>query len=158
GQKILAANTGLPVRPIFVAIGSPDPEVFHRDTSAIFVSEGLASRCPSDAQLAAVLSVELGKMVSQREALLALKARRPDRGPPVSVAIGGEGGGTFGAADATRLAELGKFEEKNPGGPAGKPPIPPDPQLLAKTYLTKAGYTLADLEGAQPLLREADKH
>jgi hypothetical protein len=158
GQKVLAANPELPIHPAFSAVGNPDPQIFHQDAKVIFVTEGLMSRCTTDAQLAAVLCTELGRMMSQREAVAALRSWRPDREPPVSLAIGGDGRGAFGPADGTDLAMLGKFEERNPGGPAGRPPAPPDPQLLAKTYLTRAGYTLADLESVQPLLREADKH
>jgi hypothetical protein len=158
GQRVLAANPDLPIRPVFVAIGSPDPEIFHRDTTALFISEGLANRCATEAQLAAVLCSELGKMMSQREALLALKARRPDRDAPVAMPIGSDGGGTFGAADAVRLAELGKFDETRRAAGGGPPPAPPDAQLLARTYMARAGYTGADLEAAAPLLREADKH
>jgi hypothetical protein len=158
-QRLLAANADLPLRPIFMAIGSPEPEIFHRDTSAVFVSEGLANRCTTDAQLAAVLSNELGKMVSTREALLVLRSRRSEREPPVSLPIGGDSGGTFGPADGTRLAELGKFEQSTGRGPAGgPPPTPPDPQLLARTYLKRAGFTPADLDAVAPLLSEAQKH
>lgn len=158
GQRILAANPDLSVRPVFVAIGSPDPEIFHRDTAALFVSEGLANKCTTEAQLAGVLCSELGKMMSQREALLALKARRPDRDPPVAMPVGSDGAGTFGAADAVRLAELGKFDDVRRASGGGPPPAPPDPQLLARTYLAKAGYKAADLDEVAPLLREADKN
>jgi len=157
-QRLLAANADLPVRPIFMAIGSPEPEVFHRDTSAVFISEGLANKCTSDAQLAAVLSNELGKMVATREALLMLP-RGSEREPPPDLPIGRESGGTFGPPDGTRLAELGKFEQSTGRGPAGGPRhAPPDPQLLARTYLKRAGFAPADLDAVAPLLNEAQKH
>jgi hypothetical protein len=158
GQRLLAANAELPVRPMFLGIGSPDPQIFHRDTTAIYVSDGLANKCTTDAQLAAVLANELGKMVSTREALLMLKARRMEREAPADVPIGGGNGGTFGAPDGTHLAELGKFEEANRRAPAGPSPAPPDPALLARTYLKKAGFASGDLDNAAPLLREAAQH
>jgi hypothetical protein len=158
GQKLLAANAGLPVRPLFLAVGSPEPEVFHRDDTSIFISEGLANRCASEAQLAAVLSHELGKMISTREALLALKGRRPDREPPVGMPVGNDSGGVFGAADATRLAELGKFDETRRATAGAAPSPPPDPDLLARTFLKKAGYQPADLDAVAPLLRDAEQH
>ncbi len=157
-QRLLAANADLPIRPLFMAIGSADPEVFHRDTTVVFISEGLVNKCASEAQLAAVLSNELGKVVSTREALLALKSRQPERDPPVDLPIGHEGG-TFGPPDGTRLAELGKFEQSTGQGPAGAhPTAPPDPQGLARTYLKRAGFTSADLAAVLPLLAEAQKH
>jgi hypothetical protein len=157
GQKILQANPDVPVRPAFQAIGSPQPEIFHRETSIIFISEGLANKCLTEAQLAAVLCLQLGKMMSQREAQVALKARRPDRDPPVSMPVGPDSGGTFGSADGVHLAELGKFQQgRRPH--IGPPPPPPDPKALARMYLSRAGYQAADLEAVGPLLREADRN
>ncbi len=159
GQRLLAANAELPARPMFLGVGVPDPQIFHRDTTAIYVSEGLANRCATDAQLAAVLASELGKMMATREALLALKARRSERDGPVDVPIGVGNGGTFGPPDGTNLAERGLFEKANRHGPAGGPlPTPPDPDLLARTYLKKAGFAITELETVAPLLREAAQH
>jgi hypothetical protein len=159
GQRLLVANAELPVHPAFLGVGSPDPQVFHRDTTSIFVSDGLANRCTTDAQLAAVLANELGKMVSTREALLALKARRAENDTPVSLPIGNDSGGTFGPADGTRLAELGKHEQViRRGGPGSAPATPLDPGLLARTYLKKAGFATTDLDDVTPLLREAAQH
>ncbi len=156
GQKILAANPDLPVKPAFQAIGSPNPEVFHRDTSVVCVSQGLVNRCGSDAEVAAVLCVELGRMISERAAQSALRAQRPERTPPAAMPIGSDSGGVFGSPDATRLAELGKFDEERRGRSA--PPPPPDPLLLGRDYLSKAGYTARDLEAVRPLLKEAEKN
>src|SRR5262249_60580267 len=92
GQKLITANERLGVRPLFRTVGSPTPEVFHRGTSEILITEGLVKQCTSDAQLAAVLSQELGKMVSEREAGAGALARNPDRGPPPHMAIGNDVG------------------------------------------------------------------
>jgi hypothetical protein len=158
GQKILENNPDLPVRPVFQAVGSPQPEVFHidhGDTQVIYVSEGLVNRCANDGQLTAVLAMELGKVISQREAQAALKARRPDRDPPISMPVGGDSGGAFGSADAVRLAELGKYDEgRRPV--ASPPPPPPDPRALGRVYLTRTGYSSDELEAVAPLLREAE--
>jgi hypothetical protein len=161
-QRLLAGNADLPVRPLFLPVGSADPEVFHKDAkegSVIFISDGLANRCTSDAQLAAVLCSELGKLVSTREAVLALKARRPERDPPVALRIGQDSGGTFGSADGVGLAERANFEKAMGGTAATAPlPPPPNPDLLARTYLAKAGFAAADLDSVAPLLREAEKN
>lgn len=156
GQRILAANPDLKVRPTFQAIGSPQPEIFHRDSQIICISQGLVSRCANDAELAAVLCVELGRLVSEREAKSALQARNIEREPPAAVSIGTDSGGTFGAADAVRLAELGKFEKS--GGRPQPRALPPDPILLAKNFLARAGHSARDLEAVQPHLKEAEKH
>jgi hypothetical protein len=159
GQRLMEANAELPVRPLFLGVGSPDPQIFHNETRAIYVSDGLVSKCTTDAQLAAVLANELGRMVSAREAQLALKARRGERDTPVGLAVGTESGGTFGPADGTRLAELGKFEKDTGHGPAGgSPSLPPNPELLARTYLKKAGFAATDLDAVGPLLHEAAQH
>ncbi len=158
GQRLLLANPELAVKPVFLGIGSPDPQIFHRDTTAIYVSDGLVSKCATDAQLAAVVASELGKMISTRQALLALKAARGERDRPMPLSVGTDSGGTFGPADGTRLAELGKFEKETGHGPSGRPAAPPDPDVLARTYLTKAGFALTDLDSVAPLLREAAQH
>src|SRR5262249_9704205 len=82
GGKGLTSNrqTGRP--PLFIAIGSPQLDIFHREGRAVWVTEGLVRQCKTDGQLAAVLCQELGKMVAEREALASPAARVPDRGPP----------------------------------------------------------------------------
>src|SRR5262245_59658158 len=56
GQKLITANQQLGVRPLFRTVGSPTPEVFHRGTSEVLITEGLVKQCASEGQLAAVLS------------------------------------------------------------------------------------------------------
>jgi hypothetical protein len=158
GQRLLAANTELPMRPLILGIGSPEPEIFHRDITAIYISDSLVNKCSTDAQLAAVLASELGKMVSTRVALAGLKAQRTEREPLGAVQIGPDTGGTFGPPDGTRLAELGKFEQETHRTPSGVPAPPPDPDVLARNYLRKAGYAVSDLDSVMPLLREAAQH
>jgi hypothetical protein len=157
-QRLLAANSDLRIRPLFLGIGVSDVEIFHRDTSAIYVSDGLVNKCTTDAQLAAVLANELGKMVATREAVLALKALRSDREPPVTMPIGSDSRGSFGPADGTTLAELGKYQERTGCGPSGVPAAPPNPEVLARSYLKKAGFEATDLDAVAPLLREAAQH
>src|SRR2546421_10638123 len=77
GQRLVTCNPKLGMVPLFLTIGSPQPEMFHRDTTALYITEGLVRQCKSDAQLAALLSVELGRMVSDREALASPETRQP---------------------------------------------------------------------------------
>src|SRR5437879_3739195 len=68
GRGILAANPQIGAKPLFRTIGAPRPEVFHRGTDDVYVTEGLVRLCETDGQLAAVLCAELAKMVAEREA------------------------------------------------------------------------------------------
>src|SRR5947199_5687302 len=153
GQKLLAANKQAGLRPVFQTIGTPTPEVFHRGVGELYVTEGLTKLCRTDGQLAAVLALEMGKMVAEREALAGPSARRPERTPPPDVRVG-DGGGTFGPPDGTRLAELSKFEKEGLRPNAALPP-PPDPEVLARAYLDRAGYAAKDLDAAAGVLKAA---
>jgi hypothetical protein len=155
GQKILLANKQAAVRPLFRTIGAPQPEIFHIGTSELDITEGLVNQCRTEGELAALVASELGKMVSEREALAGPRARTPEREPPAEVRIGNDFAGALGSADQTRLAELGKFEKERRRPEAASPPPPPDPQALARGYLVKAGYAEKDLEAVKPLLQAA---
>jgi len=151
GRAILAANPQLGVQPLFRTIGTGDVEMFHRGTSEITLTEGLVRQCPADGALAAVLCMELGRMVSEREALVAPRKRTHERGVPIDVGISGDNG-----ADRTRLAELAALNEPDRRRTVQGPALPPDPQALARTYLTKAGYQAGELDGVQQQLRTAE--
>src|SRR5713101_6941225 len=75
GRNILAANPQIGMKPQFMVIGSPQPEIFHKKTGELFITEGLVKQCKTEGELAALLSHELGKMVSEREALAGPQAR-----------------------------------------------------------------------------------
>jgi hypothetical protein len=157
GQKLLTANPELGLKPRFHTIGAspqgaPPAEVFHQATEGVYITETLVKQCATEGQLAAVLSQELGKMVSEREALAGPQGRAPEREAPLDVRLNSDYVGSFGGpADHTNLAERAKFDTiRRPGSP-----LPPDPAVLARAYLAKAGYAPADYEQAAPLLRQA---
>jgi hypothetical protein len=154
GRKLLTANPNIGIQPLFRTIGAPQPEVFHVGTSEVDITEGLVKQCSTDGQLAAVLAVELGKMVSEREFLADPKARGPEPEPPMEVRVGSDNGGSFGPADQLHRAELAKFDKERRKRLAGST-VALDPQILARGYLIKAGYTVADLDGAAPVLHAA---
>src|SRR5262249_48635777 len=54
GRMILAANPQIGIKPLFVTIGAPQVEMFHRGTAELTVTEGLVHQCGSDGQLAAL--------------------------------------------------------------------------------------------------------
>jgi hypothetical protein len=156
GQQILLANPQLGMRPVFLTIGGTSgPEIFHRGQSQVILTESLAKQCTTDRLLAAALCLELGKMVSEREAIASVQARQPEREPPVESGIGTDS--SFGASDLTRQAELAKYE-RNRRSAKGPPPPPPDPNVLARTYLAKAGFHAGDLDAAMPILQKAQEN
>jgi hypothetical protein len=152
GQKILNANPHLPVKPRFELIGGPSPEVFHRGMDEVVITEGLLQKCKTDGLLAAVLCVELGKMVGEREAAKQFLPHEADPEPPADVEVGNDHHGAFTPDDGTRLQELARWEEKCQRRRAQ---LNPTPEVLARGYLQKAGYGAPDLAEAAPLLRAA---
>ena len=154
GRKILAANGQIGMKPLFATIGSPAPEVFHKDTSMVLVTAGLVSQCKSEADLAAILSLELGKMVSEREARANPLTRNPERRPPINVPIGNSS--QFSGADGTNMVEMARFERQNPRTQRRLPP--PDPGTLARSYLEGAGYLKTALDDVGPFLDAAEKN
>jgi hypothetical protein len=150
GQKVLAANPQMGLRPVFRTIGAPTEEVFHRGTAEVAITEGLAKKCTTEAQLAAVLGQELGKMAAERGASSAV-FHPTERDPAMQMPIGGDAVGSRGPADLTYLAELAPYDRERRRVAAS----PPDAQALARSMLIKAGYAPADLDAAKPLLEAA---
>jgi len=152
GQKLLQANPTVPVKPRFTLIGVPGTEIFHRGADEVFVTEGLSEKCKTEGQLAAVLCQELGKMVSEREAAKRFLPAVADPDPPPDVPVGNDNHGTFGPDDGTRMMELGKYEQERH---KHRDQAVPAPEVLARTYLEKAGFGAAELSEVAPLLRTA---
>jgi len=154
GRRIIEANPQLGVRPLFRTIGATDPEIFHVGTSEIDLTEGLVKQCATDGQLAAALCLELGRVISERESLTSPQTRLPERTPPMEVRVGSDNRGTFGPSDQLYRAELGKLDkERRQKTTAVKVPI--DPQVLAREYLAKAGYSATELDAVSPVLHAA---
>jgi hypothetical protein len=155
GHKLLYANPQIGLRPFFVTIGVPTPEVFHRGSRVLYITEGLTRQCKTEGQLAAILCLELGKMVAEREALASPETRLADLGPPADVPVGNDYRPGAGDIDGTRLLELSHYEHLRRR--AGTPVLPPPaPDVLARGYLQKAGFSPAELSDAAPLLQAAE--
>jgi hypothetical protein len=152
GQNVLAANQQVGLRPAFRVIGSPQEEIFHRGTSEIWLTAGMVNHCQTEGQLAAALCMELGKMVSEREALRGPRQAQAELEPPVEVR-----GGVNGPADMTRMAELAYFEKEHPRRDQQAASVL-DPRSLARLYLIKANYPASDLDAITPLLRTAGQN
>ena len=153
-RTVLAANPNLGVQPVVATVGLPHVEIFHQGPQIIYVTEGLIKRCKSDGEIAALLCLELGKMVAEREARLGARGRTAGGRPPIDVPIGNAG--QFNASDQVALAELGRYEEERRLATKRRPP--PDPQDLAAEYLIKAGYGKDKLDTIGPLLQDADRN
>ncbi|MCI0642508.1 MAG: hypothetical protein L0Y72_13265 [Gemmataceae bacterium] len=153
GRKVLAANPQIGMRPLFATIGSPQAEIFHMDTRLVYVTEGLVKKCKTEGELGALLSLELAKMVADREARSPL-AQDQERLTPIHMAAGNAARGMPG--DQTALVELAKYEKANPKKDHAAPR--PDPHRLARGYLEKSGFTAADLEAVAPLLHAAEQN
>jgi hypothetical protein len=156
GHKLLQANLHLGLRPEFMTVGSPTPELFHIGTDRVVITEGLVKQCQGEGQLAALLSLELGKMASDREAQAGLQTRNPNREPPAALGVGLEGGGSRGAADLTQLAEAAPYDQYRKR--QMHPPPPPDPRVLARGILERAGFSASALGAVEPLIKSASEN
>ncbi len=155
GKELLIANPQITLRPLFATIGVPQLELFHVDVNLVYITEGLVKQCKSDAELSAVLAVELAKMVAEREARTSADVRSPEKMPPIRVGIGNNAQGRD--SDMTAMAELARFENASPKTPPRRLPRP-DPMNLARGYLEKAGYRGSELDNVSPILDAAEKN
>jgi hypothetical protein len=154
GQQILTANKQLGIRPMFVTIGAGDPEIFHQRTGAVFITESLVRQCKNEGQLAALLSLEIGKMISERETLINPQWRDPPKPLPIAVTTGN-------AAQYTGMDQLYDAEVAKLDADRRRPTkkfVPPDPQVLAARYLQAAGFDSQELTATAPLVEAADKN
>jgi hypothetical protein len=157
GRQILAANSSLTIHPLFTAIGTAQPTVFHQGSAQLYVSDGLVKRCKTEGELAAVLCLELGKMVAEQETEGARsRLHEEDRGP-LGPPSGRDVVGARTDPDLTQLAEQSKWEQsRGAGRRSSQPPPPADPHVLARGYLQKAGYNPDELTKVGSLLRAAE--
>jgi hypothetical protein len=154
GCSVRAANPSIGVKPIFATSAVAHAEIFHVAPHTIHITEGLVKQCKTDGELAAVICLELAKMVSEREAQSGTRGHGLDEPPPIEVPIGNAG--QFTASDQVAVAELARYEaaRKRRGGKH----LPPDPHALARGYLEKAGYDRRELDAAAPVLEAAEKN
>jgi hypothetical protein len=151
-DQLLAKNERIGMKPFAIAIGSPDPEIFHvRDS--IYITEGMVRQCATDNLLAAVLAFELGRMVSEREATVADEIRQPETPLPIRVPIAG--GSRSDEADPLYRVELARHEKEHPKN--AQKLQRPNPQAVARAILENAGYQRTDLDAAFPIINAAER-
>lgn len=160
GQKIVDANPRLNQKVVFQTVGAPYEEIFHqtqKDVSTIIITEKLANQCKTDGELAAVLSEELGRLVSEQLAQARpLRSRMPPQ-PIMNPHVGNDNNGAFGSSDGTDQMILARFEKERQQRGQGLPAAPPPPETLARIYLQSAGFNAKELETVKPLLKKAAK-
>jgi hypothetical protein len=163
GAQIVAANKAdIGVKPLFFAVGIEKPMVFHRGTSEIVVSEGLMAKCQTDAELAAVISNELAKMIVERDGKS--PRRNADMEAPPAPRVTGDALGFGSDPDMTRRAEEAIYTRRQPAprlmgrnGPREtSKDDKPDAGNLAKNYLTKAGHPPEELGKLASLIKQAE--
>jgi hypothetical protein len=154
GQALVAANPSIAMKPHFLTITQAEPEIFHQGTSAIFITDGLVKKCATPDQLAAVLSLELGRMVSEREVLTSPEIRNPEKRLPMTVPIGNAG--QFTGLEQLNQAEVAALDcdRRRPS----KRFVPPDPEVLARKYLQAVNVDAKELDAAKPLLAQAEQN
>ena len=113
------------------------------------ISDGLVRQCASDGELAAVLSLELGKMLSEWESADGRWTHMPEKLPPIEVRIGNQTSDLYGGAGMMRQAEMAKYGKEQ----SARGAVAPDPQVLARAWLMKAGYAARDVDAALSMLR-----
>ncbi|MGL4553836.1 MAG: hypothetical protein ACRC33_21980 [Gemmataceae bacterium] len=154
-QRIYDANTQLGVRPTIMTVGRPEREIFHDGHGGLrgcrlFLTEGLITACRTDAELAAVLCVELGRIAAERAA--SAGGEDDDGRATIDERVGNDSGGSFGAPDGTRLMEAARRERQAKDGK-----LAPDPTKCAAEYLRRADYPAQALLEVGPLLRQAEE-
>lgn len=153
GERILNTNPEIGMKPYFATAGTQSPEIFHQGQHFVYITDGLVKRCKNEGQLAALLALELAKMVVEREALANPKTRQTKERPPIHVDIGRVGSDAY--SDQTDVVEMARYEARQKNRPKRQPL--PDPIELARRYLTKADFRPENLDSIQPLLKEAEQ-
>jgi len=146
-KRIVEQNTFTGLEPIIRVVGVPEAVLFHRGPTELFISEGLVKKCKTEAELAAVLCTELGKMMSQKRAVIVL-GRNVD--PIPDVALPGLGG------DATqvRQAELALQKRREDQKRAAEQS---DEVQLAKDLLKGAGFNPSEFDRVQGMVKQSDR-
>lgn len=154
-QKLLASNRGLGIRPSITTLGVPHEELFHRGSEEIYISEGLVNKCKSDDQIAALLALEMGRIVAEREVIggTVVVGQPMPRDLPEDIPVGNDSGGWFGPPDGTRMMELARLEKA-----AKTPRSLPEPESLARQYLRRSGYAESEIRATEYLARLADSN
>lgn len=147
----LVAATALGIPDIdFYTVGSAEPELFHRDTKLLYISEGLADRCKTDDELAAVLAIEVGRMTAEFRRGLRKQVKEPI--PAVASAPKFDGSTDIDPARDVYLAQYDKARQ----APVDKKDwATTDPHEIAVELLRNAGREPKLLDQVASLVKAA---
>lgn len=153
--KLLTSNAQLQLKPELVVRDAANVAILHSGENRVILTKGLVDRCPGDDQLAAVLALEIGKIAVERRERTQALSPGTERGTPLYVPIGRDFGGS-GAGDPLYRAEIAletQFARKDAirDGLANETQGQ-DHKLLARQYLSRAGYPEAAVETVPGLL------
>jgi hypothetical protein len=147
-DRIQTSNAQLPFKAELAIKAVDRPYIGHGGMSRIWISEDLIDRCQSDEQLAAILALELAKITCEAQQRAVELARARESELPLEVRIGPDSG-PAGEADQLQKVEIAKRGLDRRRRADDQPP--PDRNLLARQYLSKAGYPETALDGVQSL-------
>lgn len=154
GRQLLAQNPFLGVEPTFNTLGRAEPEIFHRDSHGVFVTERLVQRCRTDEELAAVLASELGKMSASRRIADRMRVSEPLATIPDAAAVSPGGIGS----DQNQLGVQAIFGQQLPRQARDKSAPKDDPKRIAAEILKSAGHDPKRLDDVAPILDDAARH
>lgn len=152
GRQIVVQNTFTGIEPVFTVHHVKEQVLFHNGTEQLCISAGIVEKCKTDAELAAVLCAEMGKMVAEKRGA---KAVGRDVDPIPDVNYGGNsvfGGGN--ALDVSQQANLAFHEKRYPRGAKD---ISADATNTARELLKGAGYSPAELDRVEVLLKQSER-
>jgi hypothetical protein len=149
GRRIIAQNTFTGLDPLFMTINPSETVLFHRGTEQLWISEKLVKMCHSDAELAALLCTELGRMMAEKR--LAQKVGRDKESIPDVVSPTGS------AVDVFQTGTIASREMPIvPGGRDVGRGQSTDPATLARELLRGVGFDPAEFDKVAPLLKLAE--
>lgn len=141
GRRIIEQNTFTGLNPLFHTAGVKDLVLFHRGPEELIISEALANRCKVEAELAAVLCSQLGRMMAERRSARDL-GREVESFPEV-----GQG-----------VKKQPKEKPKEPPATVASATAPADPDQLARDLMRGAGFDPAELDRVGPLLKLVERN
>ena len=146
-KRIVDQNTFTGLEPIVRVMGVPESVLFHRGSTEVFISEGLVKKCKTEPELAAVLCSELGQMLSQKRAGIAV-GRDRDSIPAIALPGGGTDAGRV--RDAELAMQQRRVDEKRAQEHS-------DAAELAKQLLKGAGFNPAEYDNVQGMVRQSER-
>lgn len=146
GRRIVAQSPFSGLEPLFHVVWVRESVLFHRGTAEVFISAGLAEKCETEPELAAVLCAELGKMSAEKRRAATLGK---DRDSIAGVTVPDTNG-----FDPAKSADVSQ-QEKAPARRFTADELNAD--AVARDLLRGAGFDPAELDKVQPLLKQSQR-